>query len=68
MNAFYAGALLTLVLSVTMLRIDSSSFSVLPTERPSNHIAADVSFHVVQGRRSSSWDTRSVNAELFSAT
>ena len=27
MNVFYAGALLTLVLSVTMLRIDSSSIS-----------------------------------------
>ena len=28
MNAFYAGALLTLLLSVTMLRIDKSSISV----------------------------------------
>ena len=46
-NAFYAGALLTLVMSVTTLGIDSSSISVLP-------IAADVYFHVVQGRRSSS--------------
>ena len=51
MNAFYAGALLTLVLSVTMIKIvlsvtmlrnDSSSISVFPSECSSNQIAADV--------------------------
>ena len=49
MNAFYAGVLLTLVLRVTTLRIDSSTVSVLPSERPSNQIAADVLFQVVLG-------------------
>ena len=48
MNAFYAGALMTLVPSVMMLRIDSSSISALPSVRPSNQIAADVSFDVVK--------------------
>ena len=49
MNAFYAGVLLTLVLRVMMLGIDSSSVSVLPSERSSNQIAADVSLQVVLG-------------------
>ena len=40
MNAFYAGVLLTLVLGVTTLKIDSSSILV-PSEHPSNRIAAD---------------------------
>ena len=54
MNAFYAGVLLMLVLIITTLKIDSSSLSALPSELPSNEIAADVCFHMVQGRRSSS--------------
>ena len=33
MNVVYAGALLILVLSVTMLRIDSRSISVFPSNR-----------------------------------
>ena len=53
MNTFDAGVLIILVLSVTTLKIDSSSISVLPSERPSNQIAADVSFHMIHGQRSS---------------
>ena len=49
MNAFHAGVLLILVLSLTTLGIDSSPIFALPSERPSNQIAADVSFHVIQG-------------------
>ena len=35
-------------LSVTTLIIDSSYISAFPSNRPSNRIAADVCFHVVQ--------------------
>ena len=38
-----------LIPSFTTLRIDSSSISALPSERLSNQIAANVSFHVVKG-------------------
>ena len=40
-----------LVLSVTTLKIDSSSISALPIKRLSIQIAADVYFHVGQGQR-----------------
>ena len=45
---------------------DSSSIFALPSEHPSYQIAADISFHVVQGRTSSSWhwDTCSTNAGI----
>ena len=53
-NTFYAGVLLTLAVNTTKFIIDPTSISTLPSERLSNQIAADVTFHVVQGRRSSS--------------
>ena len=50
MNAFYAGTLLTLVPSVMTVKIDSSSISTQASERPSNQIAAGVSYCVVYGQ------------------
>ena len=48
---------------LTTFRIDSSSIFVLPSERPSNQIAADVSTRFkVKDQVVECWDTYSGNA------
>ena len=65
MKVFYAGALLTITLNVTMLRIDSGSISVI-TKRAS--VQSDCSrcflstWFKVEGQVVECWNTRSANA------